>query len=66
MTPPERISIKNNEQGLVYTIQDTSDYMDIPDGGLYGRTEFVTDCDSKVGTSVEIKGSIRFIPIIED
>ena len=64
-TPPERISIKGNTQGITYTVQDTSDYMDIPDGGFFGKTEFVSDLDRAVGTAAEMKDTFKFVPIRE-
>ena len=64
-TPPERISIRGNTQGITYTVQDTSDYMDIPDGGFFGKTEFVSDLDRAVGTAAEMKDTFKFVPIRE-
>ena len=62
-SPPEFISVKGNSQGISYTVQDTSDYMDIPDGGFFGRTEFITDSGSAVGTATEMKETFKFIKI---
>ena len=62
-SPPEFISVKGNSQGISYTVQDTSDYMDIPDGGFFGRTEFITDSGSAVGTATEMEETFKFIKI---
>ncbi len=64
--PPKLISIKGNSQNISYTVQDTSDYMDIPDGGFFGKTEFVSDLDASVGTAVQMKDTFKFIKIASE
>ena len=43
ITPPEKITVTGNAQGIRYVIPNTKDYMDVPDGGFFGNTDFVTD-----------------------
>lgn len=63
VTPPRSVSIKGNAQGLVYTVQDTSDYMNVPDGGLYGKTEFSNGKESCIGTAGKLSDTLEFIPV---
>ena len=43
ITPPDKITITGNAQGIRYVIPNTKDYMDVPNGGFFGNTDFVTD-----------------------
>ena len=50
ITPPDHITIKGNSQGLTYLVPNTKDYMGVRDGGFFGKTEFVTDGVTYLGT----------------
>jgi hypothetical protein len=59
VTPPDVISIKGNSSGIRYTVQDTSDYMGVSDGGFFGKTEFISDLDAATGTASSIRAARR-------
>lgn len=63
VTPPRSIRISGNRQNLLYTVQDTSDYMNLPDGGLYGKTAFATEEECHIGTTEKFNNTIEFVAI---
>ena len=49
--PPKYMEVKNNKCGYVYIVNDMSAFEGITDGGFFGKTEFITDNETYVGTS---------------
>ena len=62
IVPPEYIKITNNKNNYAYIFDDTSE---IPgaDGGFFGKTKFITEDESFVGTanSGSKNGTFKFI-----
>ena len=52
--------IVGNKQGLRYLVPDTHDYMDVPDGGFFGKTEFISDSETYLGTDFVGKATDTF------
>ena len=51
IVPPKYIKITNNKNNYVYLVNDMSSFEGITDGGFFGKTEFITDDESFVGTN---------------
>ena len=53
IAPPEHVKIVNTK-GVCgpykFLIYDTANYKDIPDGGFFGKTKFITDNNTYIGT----------------
>ncbi len=64
IAPPRHIKIVNSE-GFKILVPDTANYMDVPDGGFFGRTKFITDEKTYVGTDYtgEDTGVFKFVSI---
>ena len=60
ITPPPYMRIVGNKQGLRYLVPDTHDYMDVPDGGFFGKTEFISDSETYIGTDFVGKATDTF------
>ena len=72
IAPPRYFKLYGNgnatEDGKVrIQVYDTANYKDIPDGGFFGKTEFVTDGASYVGTDYcgEETETFDFIPVVQ-
>ena len=63
IVPPEYIKITNNKNNYVYLVNDMSSFEGITDGGFFGKTEFITEDESFVGTanSGSKNGTFKFI-----
>jgi hypothetical protein len=51
--PPKFIKILDNKGGFVYKVFDTSRFEGIRGGGFFGKTVFISESESYVGTSYE-------------
>jgi hypothetical protein len=60
ITPPAHLTIKGNSQGLSYLVPNTKDYLGVPDGGFFGKTEFITDGECYLGTDYVGKNTKTF------
>ena len=60
ITPPAYIKVLNNKYGYKYVVFDTSDYKDIDDGGFFGKTEFVSDNERRIGTNYSDENTETF------
>ena len=49
--PPKYMKVTNNKNGYVYLVNDMSSFDGITDGGFFGKTEFITDSVTYIGTS---------------
>ncbi len=72
VTPPSIISIKGNDNATKpgkcrFSVYDSSKYGGVTDGGFFGKTEFVTDSNSYLGTDYKNQDTetFRFIdPVV--
>ena len=65
IAPPKYVKILSNEGAKIpgkckLAVYDTANYMDVPDGGFFGKTEFATDGVSYVGTDFVGKDTETF------
>ncbi len=49
--PPKYMKVFNNKHNYVYTVNDMSKYDGVTDGGFFGKTEFVADDETYIGTN---------------
>jgi hypothetical protein len=50
IAPPSVIEIRNTKLPYSYVIYDTANYKNVPDGGFFGKTRFVSDNNTYLGT----------------
>ena len=50
ITPPEYVKIVNNKKNYVYLVNDMSSCKGITDDGFFGKTKFITDNTTLIGT----------------
>ena len=51
IVPPEYVKVINNKRGYKFVVYDTSSYEGMVDGGFFGKTRFISDNETLVGTS---------------
>ena len=51
IVPPSYVKITNNKNKYVYLINDMSSFDGVTDGGFFGKTNFISDNETLVGTS---------------
>ena len=49
--PPKYVKIINNKYGYKFVVYDTSSYKDMDDGGFFGKTEFISDNERRIGSN---------------
>lgn len=49
--PPKYMKVFNNKHNYVYIVNDMSAFEGVVDGGFFGKTEFITDGATYVGTN---------------
>ena len=49
--PPEYIRVINNKDNYKFVVYDYSSFEGVSDGGFFGKTKFISDNESRVGTN---------------
>ncbi len=60
IVPPKYFRAKNNKNKYVFLVNDMSSLEGVSDGGFFGKTEFVSDDETYVGTSHSEKETKTF------